>query len=121
MSKNKELSQDYFDRHPSSDSCHITSDGRVFHNVGTAKGYATALKDDTVESFSRTKKVEDIDVEGATDAQETISLADFNPETTKYADAKALLKKLELTAKSQNKEDVFAALTAAQEAAKIKE
>ena len=122
MSKNKELSEDYFDRHPQSDECHITSDGRVFHNVGTAQSYAVALKDDTVDSFTRKgKKVEDIDVTGAKDETGKITLADFNPETTKYAEAKGLLADLGLTAASQKQVDIFAALTAAQEAAKTQE
>jgi hypothetical protein len=66
MSKNKELSQDYFDRHPNSEQCHITSDGRVFHSRGTATGYASSLEDDTVYSFNRDgKKVQDIEVVNA--------------------------------------------------------
>lgn len=122
MSKNKELSQDYFDRHPHSETCHVTSDGRVFHNAGTAQSYAVALKDDTVETFLRNeKKVEDIDVAGAPDETGKITLADFNAETTKYDEAKVLLADLGLTSVSQNKGDIFAALTAAQEAAKPQE
>lgn len=119
MSKNKELSQDYFDRHPSSDACHITSDGRVFHSVGTANGYATALEDNKVDSFTRdSKKVEDIEVEGATEEKALITLADFNAETTSYEQGKALFAELGLTAESNKKVAIFAALTAAQEAAK---
>lgn len=122
MSKNKELSQDYFDRHPSSDSCHITSDGRVFHNAGAANGYATALKDNKVESFTRDgKKAEEVDVKGATVENPVIALADFNAETTTYEQGKALLAQLGLKAEGNKKAAVFAALTAAQEAAKTQE
>lgn len=49
----KEKAVDYFDRHPSSNECHITSDGRVFHSSGTAQGFAESLKDNKVTSYKR--------------------------------------------------------------------
>lgn len=49
----KEKAVDYFDRHPSSNECHITSDGRVFHSAGTAQGFAESLKDNKVTSYKR--------------------------------------------------------------------
>ena len=59
----QEKAVDYFDRHPSSNECHITSDGRVFHTIGSAQGFAQALPDNKVESFTReTPQVEAIDV-----------------------------------------------------------
>ncbi|WP_234111677.1 hypothetical protein [Chryseobacterium sp. R2A-55] len=48
-----EQAQDYFERHPSSEECHITSDGRVFHNNGGAQGFAGTLNDQTIESYNR--------------------------------------------------------------------
>ncbi|GIZ10282.1 hypothetical protein [Flavobacterium sp. UMI-01] len=50
---NKDKAADYFARHKESQECHITSDGRVFHSIGTAKGFANTLKDDTVKSYTR--------------------------------------------------------------------
>ncbi|WP_298307263.1 hypothetical protein [Flavobacterium sp.] len=68
---NKELAKDYFDRHHSSNECHITSDGRVFHTAGAAQGFAGGLKNDKVESFKREQtttvaepKNEIVDLEG---------------------------------------------------------
>lgn len=49
----KEKAVDYFDRHPSSNECHITSDERVFHSAGTAQGFAESLKDNKVTSYKR--------------------------------------------------------------------
>lgn len=51
MSKDK--AADYFARHKESNECHITSDGRVFHSIGSAKGFANTLKDDAVKSYTR--------------------------------------------------------------------
>ncbi|PXY44522.1 hypothetical protein [Flavobacterium hydrophilum] len=48
-----EKAVDYFDRHPSSNECHITSDNRVFHTKGTADGHAGGLKDNEVISHYR--------------------------------------------------------------------
>lgn len=110
MSKNKELAQDYFERHPLSVECHITTDGRVFHSPGTAQGHAASLQDDAVEKFIRDeKKVNDIEVT-ADDANTPITLKDFDPATTKYDQAKVLFDDLKLEAPSRKKEDIFAAL-----------
>ncbi len=49
----KEKAVDYFDRHPSSNECHITSDERVFHSAGTAQGFAESLKDNKITSYKR--------------------------------------------------------------------
>jgi hypothetical protein len=108
---NQELAQDYFDRHPSNDKCFITSDGRVFHQEGTAKGYAGALENPEVEKFERTPAVTEPTEEEPIDVKAL--LESFNPETTSYADAKALFTKLELTAPSQKKDDIFNALAEA--------
>tara|TARA_R110000868_G_scaffold52171_6_gene165036 strand:+ start:22850 stop:23317 length:468 start_codon:yes stop_codon:yes gene_type:complete len=51
MSKDKAV--DYFDRHKESQECHITSDGRVFHSIGSASGFANTLKDNNVTSYTR--------------------------------------------------------------------
>lgn len=51
MSKDKAV--DYFDRHQSSNECHITSDGRVFHTLGSAQSFAAGLKNNEVTSYKR--------------------------------------------------------------------
>lgn len=117
MSKLKELAKDYFDRHSGSKECFITADGRVFHQHGTASGYAAALKDNTVEKFTRDGK----DTDDNTTGKDALTIADFNPETTTYAEAKALVKALGLEVKSQKQDDLFAVLTEAQTQAKSKE
>ena len=53
MKKFIEKAQDYFERHPSSDECHVTSDGRVFHTLGSAQSMAGTLDDQTIESYKR--------------------------------------------------------------------
>ena len=58
----KELAADYFARHESSNECHITSDGRVFHTKGSADSFANGLKDNTVASFTRDGKKEEEEV-----------------------------------------------------------
>jgi hypothetical protein len=114
---NQELAQDYFDRHPSNDVCFITSDGRVFHQEGTAKGYAGALEKFEVEKFERKTADAVLEVVEEEEKQEPIDvkalLEGFNPETTTYDEAKALFTQLELTAPSKKKEDIFNALAEA--------
>jgi len=48
----KELAADYFSRHQN-DECHITSDNRVFHTLGSAQSFASGLKDTKVASYTR--------------------------------------------------------------------
>ena len=116
MSKNKELAKDYFDRHPSSNECHVASDGRVFHNPGTAAGYAASLKNGTVDKFTRGENNQE---ESGSDASE-LTLEGYTPGVTTYEDAKKLVKALGLKPASQKKEDVFAALDAEKATAEAK-
>jgi hypothetical protein len=125
----KEQAVDYFDRHPSSNECHITSDGRVFHTIGSAQGFAQGLKDNKVESFTRDSKVKNIKVvdpieETGSDAAAIQSakeahdanieaLKAFDATTISYDEAKALAKALGLETSSNTKVDIFAALEAA--------
>ncbi|MGZ9736796.1 hypothetical protein [Flavobacterium sp. GNP002] len=62
MSKDK--AADYFSRHQN-DECHITSDGRVFHTIGSAQSFAAGLKDAKIDSFKRT----DVEKETSEDSQ----------------------------------------------------
>lgn len=54
MKKFTEKAQDYFDRHPMSEECHITSDERVFHTLGSAQSMAGTLDNQDIESYKRT-------------------------------------------------------------------
>jgi hypothetical protein len=134
MSKDK--AADYFARHKESNECHITADGRVFHSIGSASGFANTLKDNKVESFKRdSKAVENIEVVDETEETGTdeetegknlpstdelvssmlnkMNLNEFNPETTSYEDAKKLAQDLKLETVSNKKVDIFAALEVA--------
>ncbi|MBT0550244.1 hypothetical protein [Riemerella anatipestifer] len=93
--KYKEQALDYFNRHPYSNECHITSDGRVFHTLGAAQSFAGTLEDQVIESFSRAvlkkaedekeknkqekkKKEEDKKLEGQKQAKENFEAADLS-------------------------------------------
>lgn len=52
MKKHTQKAIDYFKRHKGKE-CFITSDGRVFHNKGTAESFAITLKNRTIEHFSK--------------------------------------------------------------------
>ena len=115
----KEIVKDYFDRHPASIECHVTSDGRVFHDIGSAQSFSSGLTDQEVTSHKRgEEKVEEIEVN---DDAQVITLADFDPETTDYKAALELFKSLELTAASNKKEDIYPVLIAAKAAAETQE
>lgn len=118
----KEKAVDYFDRHPSSNECHITSDGRVFHTIGTAQGFANGLKNNKIESYKRGDlNVENIDVNdpkeetGDTGAnnENLEALRAFDSEKTSYESGKALVKALGIETSSNSKADIFAALETA--------
>lgn len=108
--------QDYFDRHPSGEECHITSDGRVFHTKGSAQGFAGTLDNQDIESYSR--KV--LETENSL-KQEADSGADRDAKikelealelvTANYNEMKALAKYFEVKTENQKAETLIAALT----------
>lgn len=53
--QHKNLAADYFERHTQSVECHITSDGRVFHQLGNAMSFAQEhnLQPQTIETYNR--------------------------------------------------------------------
>lgn len=59
MKKHKLKAIDYFKRHHRNE-CFITSDGRVFHNSGAARSFATSLKDDGIEHYTRAEVETDV-------------------------------------------------------------
>lgn len=103
----KDLAKDYFERH-SSNECHITSDDRVFHDIGSAQSFASSLDDQKITSYTR-KEIE-TPVINLNDA-----VIQFDPATADYKEAKALVLALGLETLSNKKEDVFAAIVAYKE------
>lgn len=118
MSKDK--AADYFARHKESPECHITSDGRVFHSIGTATGFANGLKDnavtsykrDAVESKGKSQKEQD---DASTEESKVLALEtlkNFDTATATYPEIKALAKALSLESPSQSQVDLVAAIEA---------
>ncbi len=111
----KELAADYFSRHESSNECHITSDGRVFHTKGAADSFANGLKDTKVESFTRDGKTADADGEDTgedTKLKSIETLKTFEASTAKYPELKSLVKALGLEVENQKEATLVAALEA---------
>lgn len=116
MSKDK--AADYFGRHKN-DECHITSDGRVFHTIGSAQSFAAGLKDATVESFKRTdfeKQTSEDSQDGSSDEDTKVlaleTLKNFDPATAKYPEIKELVKMLGIEPATQKQPDLLAAIEA---------
>lgn len=90
--KHTDLAVDYFERHSTSQECHITSDGRVFHTSGHAISFASEhnLQDTTIESYTReqvekneelpfTAEIDTTDVENSLDViKEVLQKSDGN-------------------------------------------
>jgi len=115
----KEQAADYFDRHESSNECHITSDGRVFHTKGSADGFANGLKDNKVTSYERGKlNSKEEDTEDNTLKLETLkvealeALKTFDTATATYPEIKALVKALGLEVENQKQDVLIAAIEA---------
>ena len=125
----KELAADYFSRHQS-DECHIASDGRVFHTLGSAQSFASGLKDNKVNSYTRAEfetakeetpgdkapkdKAPKVDAP-KDDAPKVYTLEDlkaFDAKTATWQEAKELVKGLAIETPSQSKIDLFAAIEA---------
>lgn len=116
MSKDK--AADYFGRHKN-DECHITSDGRVFHTIGSAQSFAAGLKDAKIESFKRAefeKKTSDDSQEDSSDEDTKVlaleTLKNFDPATAKYPEINKLVKMLGIEPVSQKQPDLLAAIEA---------
>lgn len=115
----KELAADYFSRHQS-DECHIASDGRVFHTLGSAQSFASGLKDNKVNSYTRAefetaKEKTPKDKAPKDDAPKVYTLEDlkaFDAKTATWQEAKELVKGLAIETPSQSKIDLFAAIEA---------
>lgn len=115
MKKFTETAQDYFDRHPLSNECHITSDDRVFHTKGSAQGFAGTLDNQEIESFSRkvlekenvkTADPDEYDRETKIKELESLELV-----TANYNQMKSLVKFFAIDAADQKADTLIAALT----------
>ncbi len=116
MKKYTENAQDYFDRHPQNDECHITSDGRVFHTMGTALGFAGTLDDQTIESYKRSvlekeSKTDDVLETPAGEIAMDIFLKNSDVPNLKYEDLKKLVKYFKIETADQKAETLIAVLT----------
>lgn len=116
MSKDK--AADYFGRHKN-DECHITSDGRVFHTIGSAQSFASGLKDATIESFKRAefeKKTSEDSQDDSSDEETKVlaleTLKNFDPASAKYPEIKELVKMLGIEPASLKQPDLLAAIEA---------
>lgn len=120
MNKFTERAQDYFERHPLSAECHITSDERVFHTLGSAQSFAGTLDDQKVESYLRKVlekevaiKTEDKDDTKPNDAEilaKTVFLQNSDLEKLDYNDLKSLAKFFDVEAENQKGPTLIAAL-----------
>jgi hypothetical protein len=116
MKKYTEKAQDYFDRHPTSNECHITSDGRVFHNKGGALGFAGTLDNQDIESYSRKvlEKEKSLEQEIDLGDNKETKIKELNAlelVTANYNEMKVLVKYFDLKVENQKAETLIAALT----------
>lgn len=114
--EHKDLAIDYFERHPSNDECHITSDNRVFHNKGAAESFAGTLDDKKISSFERKlvmkKDPETKPVDKEADKAEKLKeLEALELVKENYNQMKALVKYFEIKTADQKAETLIAALT----------
>ncbi len=116
MSKHKELSVDYFERHQSSNECHITSDNRIFHTKGSAESFTSLLDDKKVRSYTRESKEvkndaknEEIDENQLKSKLAELEATDLVKEN--YQALKTLVKYFEIEVTDQKAETLIQALT----------
>ncbi|RQO37945.1 hypothetical protein DBR39_13745 [Chryseobacterium sp. KBW03] len=126
MNKFIEKAQDYFERHPSSDECHVTSDGRVFHTIGSAQSMSGTLDDQKIESYKR--KVLEKELLGKSLNDENLTTGGDQPtpaeilamevflqnnevDKLKYEDLKSLVKFFNLQVENAKAPTLIAALT----------
>ena len=115
--------KDYFKRYPLSQECHVTSDGKLFHQSGPAQSYAGGLKDNKVARHTREDYVNRIETSAnvvkGNDAPEggDVTLENFDPTAQDaYAKALELAANLGLELKDRKKVTVLQAVEAAKAA-----
>jgi hypothetical protein len=111
MSNHKELAADYFERHSTSNECHITSDNRVFHTKGSAKSFVSILDDKKISSFEKeglTSKKEDVDEDQLAVKLEELEATELVKEN--YEVLKDLVKYFQIKVADQKADTLIAAL-----------
>jgi len=115
MKKYTQKAKDYFNRHPESKECHITSDGRVFHSNSTAQGFAGTLKDQEIESYNRDTVEKDSEESTskneAEKTQKLQELAELELISANYNEMKALAKYFDVKTEGQKADAFITALT----------
>ena len=137
------MKNEIFKQHPNLEKVYVTSDGTAFYQENDAKNHAKSLKDKTVEIVYNENLLEVVDSEeldpedeemkafeaaekeAAAKAELAKSLADFDPEVTKYPEALKLFKALGLVSENEKKDTIYplivAAKTSAQEGVNTQE
>ncbi|MBF2708778.1 hypothetical protein [Flavobacterium soyangense] len=126
------MSKEIFEQNPSLEKVFVTSDGQAFYNENDANNYAKNLELKTVETVYNENLLEVIGEEDLSDSDKEMaefeaaekakaelaqSLADFDPETTKYPEALKLFKALGLEAENEKKDTIYPLLAAAKASA----
>lgn len=124
-----------FEQNPSLEKVYCTSDGTPFYQENDAKNHAKTLKDKSVETVYNENLLEVVDDEEligedleiaefeaaekakAEQAELAKSLADFDPENTKYPEGLKLFKALGLEAENEKKDTIYPLLVAAKASA----
>lgn len=127
--------KEVFEQNPNLEKVYATSDGECFYNDNDAKNHAKKLDVKTVEIVYNENILEVIDEEELTDADKEMaefeaaekekaaqaeiakSLADFDPEPTKYPEGLKLFKALGLEAENEKKDTIYPLLVAAKASA----
>jgi len=103
--KYTDLAQDYFERHSTSDECHISSDGRVFHTFGYATSYTQEhdLKIQEIESYKRSdvEQKKDAEIEPENDAEILEKFKNTDIENADYNDLKLFAKHFKIETEDQ--------------------
>lgn len=131
-----------FEQNPHLAKVYCTSDGTPFYQENDAKNHAKTLDDKAVETVYNESLLEVVDSEDMTEAEKQMaefeaaekakadqeaadekeaeakaelakSLADFDPETTKYPEALKLFKALGLEAENAKQDTIYPLLVAA--------
>jgi hypothetical protein len=140
------MSKEVFEQNPNLEKVYCTSDGTPFYQENDAKNHAKTLDVKTVEIVYNEKLLEVVVDEELTDEEKQMaefeaaekakadqeaaeakeaeakaelakSLAEFDPETTKYPEGLKLFKALGLQAENEKKDTIYPLLVAAKASA----
>jgi hypothetical protein len=129
------MKHEIFKDHPQLEKVHVTSDGTAFYQETDAKNHGKSLKDKSVETVYNENFLEVVDPKEFDPADDELkafeaeekekeakvelakSLAEFDPETTKYPEALKLFKALGLVAENAKQETIYPLLVVAKASA----